>query len=180
MPVVATWCPADAALDMLLPLGLAVSAGTCIVIDLDPNGSRVGDRPTLAELVGEGAERRHLEPSRTGVGYLANGGVDAMDAAPIISAIVERWPAAVLKCDPRSTRPAGSIASASLLPEPHTRVLRAPVVYQRCGFSPRTAPNGIVLPPIRRRTAELLLSGRAPRRSDRWIRSLRSVWGTRA
>ena len=177
MPVVATWSPADAALDVLIPLGLAVAAGTCVVIDLDPHGPRFDDARTLADLAREGAERRHLEPQGAGVAYVANGGVDAADASVVIRGIAERWPAAVLKCDARAPRPAGSIAVATLLPEPHTKAYRPPVVYQRSGFSPGRAPDGLVLPTVARRTAELLLAGRRPRRSDRWIRSLRGVWG---
>ena len=177
MPVLATWTPADAALDVLVPLGLAVSAGTCVVVDLDPGGPSLGAGPTLAELVRHGPERRHLDPPRSGVGYLANGGVEAEEATDVVRAIVDRWPAAVLRCDPRGARPEGAIALAALLPEPLTSVHRPPVVYQRCGFSPRRAPQGLILPPAPRRTIELLLSGRRPRRSDRWIRALRTVWG---
>lgn len=177
MPVIATWSPADAALDVLVPLGLAVAAGTCVVVDLDPNGPTVGAGPTLADLAADGPERRHLEPRGAGVGYLTNGGVDPAEADDVIRGIVDRWPAAVLRCDPRSPRPAGSIAVATLLPEPYLRVHRPPAVYQRCGFSPQRAPEGLVLPAVGRRTVEALLGGRSPRRSDRWIRSLRPVWG---
>lgn len=179
MPVIAAWCPNDAALDVLVPLGLAVAAGTALVVDLDPEGPRVGPGPSLAELVSDGASRRHLEPVTDGVGFLANGGVDADDAVSVVRALAQRWPAVVLRCPSRHPRPDGAIGVVPLLPEPFTPRLAPPGVYQRCGFSPRSAPPGMVLPPIGRRTAELLLSGRRPRRSDRWIRAVGSLWGHR-
>jgi hypothetical protein len=180
VPVVATWCPADAALDIILPLGLAVAAGTCLVVDLDPHGPEIGSGPTLADLTRNGPERRHLEPRTGGAGFLANGGIDPVDAADVVSALVQRWPAVVLRCDARSARPKGAIGVVPLLPEPHLRLLRAPAIYQRCGMSPRTAPDGVVLPRIRRRTAAQLLAGRRPPRSDRWIRSLTPIWRAHA
>ena len=180
MPVLATWSPADLALGTLVPLGLAVAAGTCLVIDLDHDGPALGTHPTLADLVHHGAERRHLEPSGPGPAYLANGGVEADEAADIVSAMVERWPNAVLRCPGRAPRPTGAMAVLPLLPEPHLRVAEPPAVYQRIGISPRSAPTGPTLPPIPRRTAEALLSGRRPVRPDRWIRSVAGLWRSHA
>lgn len=180
MPLVATWSPADAALDILVPLGLAVAAGTCVVIDLEPMGPVVGSGPSLADLAADGPERRDLEPRGPGVAYLANGGIDPVEADGVIRGIADRWPAVVLRCDPRAPRPTGAIALATLLPEPYLRIHHPPAAYQRCGFSPQRAPEGVVLPTIRRGTVDALLAGRLPRRSDRWIRSLRPLWGTGA
>jgi hypothetical protein len=180
MPVVATWCPADAALDIILPLGLAVAAGTCLVVDLDPAGPAIGSGPTLADLAADGPERRHLEPRVREAGFLANGGIEPGAAADVVGALVERWPAVVLRCDSRAARPDGAIGVAPLLPEPHLRLLRAPAIYQRCGMSPRTPPDGVVLPRIPRRTAAQLLAGRRPPRSSRWIRSLVPIWRAHA
>ncbi len=177
MSVIATWSPADAALHTLVPLGLAVAAGTALVIDLDPEGARMGPGPTLADLVREGATRAQLEPSRRGPAFLPNGGIDPADAQEVIAGLCERWPGVVLRCPPRLDRPLGSIAVLPLLPEPHTLVAASPAVYQRCGFSPRSAPAGLVLPMPRRGTVEHLLGGRSPRGSDRWIRALVPLWG---
>lgn len=176
MSVIATWSPADAALHTLVPLGLAVAAGTALVIDLDREGARIGSGPTLADLVREGATRAQLEPSRRGPAFLSNGGIEPADAQELIAGLCERWPAVVLRCPPRLDRPVGSIAILPLLPDPHTLVAASPAVYQRCGFSPRHAPAGLVLPVPRRGTVEHLLGGRSPRRSDRWIRALQPLW----
>lgn len=181
MSVLATWSPADLALGTIVPLGLAVAAGTCLVIDLDHDGlAPPGTHPTLADLVRHGAERRHLEPTVPGPAYLANGGVEVHEAADIVSAMVERWPNAVLRCPGRAPRPAGATAVLPLLPEPHVRVAEPPAVYQRIGISPRSAPPGVTLPPIPRRTAEALLAGRRPVRPDRWIRSVATLWRSHA
>ncbi len=177
MSVIATWSPADAALHTLVPLGLAVAAGTALVIDLDSEGARLGSGPTLADLVREGATRAQLEPTRRGPAFLSNGGIEAADAQQLISGLCERWPSVVLRCPPRLERPVGAIAVLPLLPDPHTLVAAAPAIYQRCGFSPRHSPAGLILPPPRRGTVEHLLGGRSPRRSDRWIRALEPLWG---
>lgn len=176
MPVIATWSPADAALDILAPLGLAVAAGTALVIDGDPSGPVVGTGPTLAQLQSEGPTRTQLEPTGRGAAFLANGGVTIEQAADVIRALIERWPAVVLRCEARGPRPEGAVGFAPLLPEPHTIRLSEPAVYQRCRLSPAESPNGSVLPVPQRRTVERLLAGRAPMRSDRWIRSLADVW----
>lgn len=177
MPVIATWSPADAALDILVPLGLVAGVPSGLVIDLDPNGPNLGGEWTLADLVRQGPSRSHLEPPRRARAFLTNGGVPAEDAAPVVSALVDRWPATVLRCAPRLPRPEGSIAFVPLLPEPFTAGFPGETVYQRTAFSPRTAPVGVTLPPPRRRTVACLLAGQSPPK-DRWIRALGALWGT--
>src|SRR4030066_639874 len=53
MPALAIWTPEDGVLGALAPLGLAASAGTALVIDLDPLGPRYPGEPSLADLVRE-------------------------------------------------------------------------------------------------------------------------------
>ena len=178
VPVLATWSPVDAVLGTLVPLGLGVAAGTAVVVDLDRSGPPMGGGPTLADLVERGPTRAELEPRTGSVAYLRNGGIDAPDAAEVIGALVDRWPAVVLRCSGRHARPSGSVAIAPLLPEAHAVQFDPPILYQRCGFSPHARPDGHVLPAPRRRTVELLLSGRSPSRRDRWIRSLSTLWGS--
>lgn len=180
MPVIATWSPLDAALDAVVPLGLAVAARTCLVIDLDPDGPAMGTGPSLADLVRDGAERRHLEPQGRGPAFLSNGGVEAADAVDVVAAVVDRWPAVVLRCPAKDARPDGAVALLPLLPEPFLRVASPPAAYQRCGFSPTATPPGLVLPRPRRRTLEALLGGRRPPRVDPWIRAVGRLWGPHA
>ena len=187
MPVLATWSPLDAALDILLPLGLVASTGSGLVIDLDPEGPRLGPGPTLADLVRSGPTLEQLEPpqtARTGKGFggkasgfLSNGGVNAGEATPVVAAMIERWPSVVLRCSPRDAQPPGSIAALPLLPEPFTPVGTGRVVYQRCAFSPRRKPEGVVLPIPRRRTVEALFAGRRPpSKRDPWLRAVARLW----
>lgn len=177
MSVLATWSPLDAALDILLPLGLVASARSGLVVDLDPDGPRLGDGPTLADLVRSGPTRSQLEPAGSGSGFLSNGGVEPAEATSVVAALIERWPRVVLRCSPRDVRPPGSIAALPLLPEPFTPALGGTVVYQRCAFSPRSRPEGLVLPIPKRRTVEALFGGRRPAtRRDPWLRSVSTLW----
>ena len=176
MPVVATWSPFDATLDVLVPLGLATVAPTCLVVDLDPDGPDAGSGATLAELVSEGPTRRQLDPIDGASAYLANGGVELGEAERVVGELVRRWPFVVLKCPRTSEPPADALALVPLLPEPYLRRVRPPLLYQRCGFSPRRHPPGPTLPRPRRSTVAALLEGREPVGRDRWLRALSGVW----
>ncbi len=178
MPVIATWSPVDAALDVLAPLGLAAADGTCLVVDLDPHGPRFPGPHTLADLVRRGPTAAELKPIQRGTAVLANGGVEPAQATAVLAALGAEWPAVVLRCPPRGPRPEGAIAFAPLLPEPFSIALTDPLVYQRTAMSPRTDPGGMVLPMPSRSTIASLLALRAPLRRDRWLNRLRTVWRT--
>ncbi len=176
MPVLAVWSPADAILDVAVPLALVASVPTGIVVDLDPDGPVVGEGPSLAELVAEEPTAEQLRPVAGAAAYLSNGGVDADDAWPVVEALAARWPAVVLRCAPRLQRPASALAVLPLLPEPFTLRADGRCVYQRIGVSPGVTPDGPVLPRPRRGTIAALLTGRRPGR-DRWMRSVAALWG---
>ena len=177
MPVIATWSPVDATLDILAPLGLAAASGTCLVVDLDPHGPRLPGSHSLADLVRRGPTAAELRPAQRGTAILPNGGVEASRAATVLTALAGEWPAVVLRCPPRGPRPDGAIAFVPLLPEPFSIAAPEPVVHQRTAMSPRSDPGGMVLPLPSRATIASLLALRAPARRDRWLRSLRTVWG---
>jgi hypothetical protein len=149
MPVLATWSPFDALLDVVAPLGLAASVGTALVVDLDPHGPAPEATYTLADLVRRGPTGAELGPTSRGTAFLANGGVDAADAAPVVP----------------------------LLPDPFGLSGPEPVIYQRYAMSPPGPAGAFVLPPPSVRTVVSLLEHRMPVRRDRWIKGLRSVWG---
>ncbi|MGI9586063.1 MAG: hypothetical protein ACR2N7_10780 [Acidimicrobiia bacterium] len=176
MPVIATWSPADAALGVLVPLGLACAATTGLVIDLDPRGPKVGSGPTLADLVSDGPTRAQLEPRSGAAAFLSNGGIDPDDAFDVVAAFADRWPAVVLRCSPRIDEPHEGVTFLPLLPEPYGLKANGNVVYQRCAFSPRDHPGAPTLPRLTARTVRRLLSGQTPRYRDPWIRALRDVW----
>ncbi len=177
MPVLATWSPTDHMLGLVVSLGLAVAAKTCLVVDLDLDGPRLGSSRTLADLVREGPTRADLEPERNGPAFLANGGVSVGEAGEVLQALARRWPALVLRTALAQERPVGSIVVAPLLPDRIAPRFRPPRILQRTGFSPSKAPEvgSILLPPPRRRTVQLLLSGSQPT-GDRWLRTLAGAW----
>lgn len=176
MPVIATWSPVDAALGVLVPLGLVSAAGTGLVIDLDPDGPMVGHGPTLADLVVDGPTKAQLEPRKGAAAYLPNGGVSPADAYEVVSAFTDRWPAVVLRCSPRVEQPNDGVALLPLLPEPYGLTARGTVVYQRCAFSPKNRPDAPTLPRLRQGTIGRLLAGQSARKRDPWVRALRDVW----
>jgi hypothetical protein len=177
MPVLATWSPFDAVLDVVAPLGLAASVGTALVVDLDPHGPAREATYTLADLVRRGPTGAELGPTSRGTAFLANGGVDAADAAPVVEALAQRWPSVVLRCPPRVEAPPGAITFVPLLPDPFGLSGPEPVIYQRYAMSPPGPAGAFVLPPPSVRTVVSLLEHRMPVRRDRWIKGLRSVWG---
>lgn len=176
MPVIATWSPVDAALGVLVPLGLVSAVETGLVIDLDPDGPIMGRGPTLADLVVDGPTKTQLEPRKGAAAYLTNGGVSPADAYEVVSAFADRWPAVVLRCSPRADEPNDGVALFPLLPEPYGLTASGAVVYQRCSFSPKNRPDAPILPRLTHGTVARLFAGQSVRKRDPWIRALRDVW----
>ncbi len=167
----------DGLLGALAPLGLAASAETALVIDLDPSGPRYPGTGSLAQLVDDQPRRQDLEPARSGLAVLRNGGVAYEKATEVVGALVAGWPAVVLRL-PSGQRPPSGTVGLSLLPLVPGGLFEAPpgpVVYQPLGFSMSPPEAGITLPLLSRRVAGALLGGHVPRRS-RWIRAWGSLW----
>jgi hypothetical protein len=167
----------DGLLSTLAPLGLAAAAPTALMVDLDPEGPAYPRDASLARLVADGPTARDLQPSRTGLAALRNGGVDYDDAEHVIDALGEGWPNVVLRV-PRAiaTRPIAPIVPVvplfpGLLSIPQSR----PAVFQDAGFRVKPTAPGPILPRPGRRTIAALLEGRVDARS-RWIKAWREVW----
>ncbi len=176
MPALAIWSPEDGVLGAIAPLGLAAAAGTALVVDLDPFGPRYPGAGSLAELVADGPKRSDLEPSRRGVAVLANGGIEPESAAPVLDAIVEGWPAVVLRLPPTHDGSSGAIPVLPLVPGGLLRELGPPAVYQRSGWRVPSPEGAVVLPRPRRSTLGMLLTGMAPPPGDRWVAAWRPLW----
>ena len=86
MPALALWTPEDGLLGALAPLGLALAAGTALVVDLDPLGPHYPGTTSLADLVAEGPRQADLKPAHRGVAVLRNGGVAPAAAAEVVAA----------------------------------------------------------------------------------------------
>lgn len=175
MTVLGIWCPDDAVLGAVAPLALAASAGTALVVDVDPEGTDYRRAGTLAALVRDGPTRRQLHPTRRGVAVLANGGITAGEAAEVIDALVAGWPRVVLR-HPPGPRPDGPrvVPVHPLVPgrpvDPST-----PAVYQRGPWAVDLPPPAVVLPRAGPGAVRCLLEGRRPGPS-RWLRHWRRVW----
>ena len=171
------WIPSDAVLAAIAPIGLAASVGTGLVVDADPNGPRYPGAVTLAELVARGPRRAELEPPRSGVAILRNGGVRWEDAAEVLAALEKGWPhVAVRHVGPK--RPDGdAVAVATDLPGVLSIDTNGPLVVQRTKRKPSKVGD-VMLPRPARRLVAALLEGHLPGPS-RWVRAWKPVWELR-
>jgi hypothetical protein len=178
MPALAIWTPEDGVLGALAPLGLAASAGTALVVDLDPLGPRYPGTSSLAQLVQEGPRRSDLAPSRRGAAVLRNGGVGPGEAAEVVRALVEGWPHVVLRlpCRPApEAPPAPLVELRPLLPGALYPDGSGAAVYQRTGFRVPPPGPGPMLPVPRPAEVAGLLAG-VVEPGARWVRAWRVVW----
>ena len=179
MPALALWTPEDGLLGALAPLGLALAAGTALVVDLDPLGPSYPGSSSLASLVAEGPRKADLRPSRRGVAVLRNGGVSPAAAAEVVAALVAGWERVVLRLPPRPAPAPGAVPVVPvrlLLPGglfPHDA---SPAVDQATRAPMRLPGPGLRLPRPGPGTVDALLGGRRPAAGDRWVRSWRPVW----
>jgi hypothetical protein len=179
MPALALWTPEDGLLGALAPLGLALAAGTALVVDLDPLGPHYPGSASLAGLVAEGPRRADLSPARRGVAVLRNGGVSPAAAAEVVAALAAGWDRVVLRLPPRPAPLPGGIAVVPvrlLVPGglfPHDGT---PAVYQATRAAQRLPGPGLRLPRPGPGTVAALLEGRRPAAGDRWVRAWRPVW----
>lgn len=177
MSVLAVWTEGDGLLSAVAPLGLAASAGTALVVDLDPAGPAYPGAVSLAELVTDGPRRTDLAPTRKGMAVLPNGGIAVDEAADLVRALVAGWPEVVLRVDSPET--AGGLAPVvpvrPLLPGFLTPTTEDPAVFQDCGFGVAAPAPGPVLPPPAAGLLKGMLEG-VIAGSSRWVRTWRSVW----
>lgn len=178
MPALAVWTPEDGLLGALAPLGLALSARSALVVDLDRGGPRYpGDR-SLADLVDGGVRRADLEP-RPGVAVLRNGGVAPDRVAEVLSALLEAHPRVVLRLPPRPVPegiPVPVVPVRLLLPGTVFPVPAVPAVFQATPAPARMPAEGVRLPVPRPGTVAALLVGRRPPAGDRWVRAWSAAW----
>jgi hypothetical protein len=176
MPALAIWSPEDAVLGAVAPLGLAAAAGTALVVDLDPHGPRYPGSGSLAALVADGPRRSDLSPDRRGVAVLANGGIDREDARAVIDALVDGWPAVVIRLPGDYAGGAGAVPVVPLVPGDLLSVYGSDAVFQQAGWRVPSPDAAIVLPRPRRSTISMLLTGMSPPPADRWVGAWRELW----
>ena len=178
MPALAIWTPEDGLLGALAPIGLALAAGSAVVIDLDPGGPQYPGQRSLADLATEGVQRSDLEPRR-GVAVLRNGGVAPADAAGAVAALLDAHDRVVVRLPPRPVPdgvPLPVLPVRLLLPGAWFPLPPTPAVFQGTPALVRLPAEGVRLPVPRPATVAALLVGRRPPRGDRWVRSWEPVW----
>ncbi|MEX2323578.1 MAG: hypothetical protein WEA29_07380 [Acidimicrobiia bacterium] len=178
MPVLAVWTPLDGLLGALAPVGLALSAGDALVVDLDPGGPAYPGERSLADLVVDGPRKPDLTPRR-GVGVLRNGGVAPERSRAVVEALVGAHPTVVLRLPPRPAPEGGRwpVVPVRLLIPGGWFEAPGPAVFQATPAWETMPAIGVRLPVPSPDTVRAILLGRRPSSRDRWVRAFRSVWG---
>lgn len=169
------WTFGDGLLSWLAPFALAAAAGTGLVIDLDATSDVTGPGRSLAELVEEGPSGVELNPQRSGLGFLPNGGVEASRAREVIAALKVGWPAVVLRSPVQRGEFAPVVPVLPLLPGMFRLRFAGPAVYQASLTGEKAPSPGLTLPRPSASTVRALATGCVPRRS-RWVRAWQQVW----
>ncbi len=179
MQVLATWAPEDGILGAVAPLGLAHAQQSCLVVDLDEAGPHYpGDR-SLADLVESGPTRADLEPSRSGLAILRNGGVGWKESTEVVQALVSGWPAVVLRLPASGLETRWpTVRVRPLLPGNLFGPPESGVVYQRSGWQVPVPASSVALPVPRPVVLAALLAGVRPPPSA-WTRAWSRVWSRR-
>lgn len=148
----------DPVLSMLAALGLAVSAGTAIVLDQT--------HPAEVDV-----DRVLAVPVRPGVAVVRLGG----EQGAALPSLTARWPAVVVR-NPAPDWTGPLIPVRPLIGGLLTEEWSGPAVWQPVWGGIRRHGPGPVLPRLPSGTARALLSGRVPARS-RWVQAWKGVWG---
>lgn len=172
-PILGVWSP-DPILSLVGPIGLAVSVGTALIVDLTATTRQPSQR-TLADLIADGPILSELSPGRPGVAFLSGGAADPVAATELIEALATHWPAIVVRVPEGAT----SFATVPVVPLFPGRLAPISVpahgVWQPVGGGADPPGPGPVLPRLRPGTVRRMLAGQIPRRS-RWIDAWRPVW----
>lgn len=163
----------DPVLSMVAPVGLAVAAGTALVVDLATTTRQAGR--SLADLVADGPSLHELSPGRPGVALLPGGDVDRDAAIDVVYQLAGHWPAIVVRVsDPDF--PFATVPVVPLFPGRFASVsLPARAVWQPVLGGGDPPGPGPVLPLLRPGVVRRILGGQMPRRS-RWITAWGPVW----
>ena len=162
----------DPVLSWIGPIGLALAAGTALIIDVRTR--YLPGTKTLAQLMLDGPRLFDLSPGRRGVATIASGSMSSDEIARAIEVLAGRWPALVVRSDgelwPGPTVPYRAILPGFLRPGDLIPSVWQPAI----GVSVPSLP-GPVLPRLGRRPVMAMLEGKTPQ-ARRWVESWRAIW----
>ena len=161
----------DPTLSFLGAIGLAASASTALVVDLE-GGLRTPRR--LADLEDGGPTLLELSLGRTGIALVGGGHLEADRSPSLIEVLAARWPAVVVRCRAGGW-PGPTVPFRAILPGTLFDSQGDPAVWQPWGSRAKPPGPGPVLPNLGSGLTRQLLSGRLPARS-RWINAWSKVW----
>lgn len=164
----------DPVLSVAAPLGLAASAGTCLMVDLQGD-LQIPQARTLEDVAVDGPRLDELSPGRPGVAVMTVGRLGLAEAEQLIGEIAKRWPAVVVRTPPHGWA-SRVVPVIPLLPGWAAPLPSGAAVWQSVAAGSSAPGPGPILPRLRSSTVRMLLTGRLPARS-RWIRSWSQVWG---
>lgn len=173
MAVLRIWTVHDGLLACVAPLGLAASVETALVIDMDPQGPAYPGPASLADLVERGPRLADLQPQRSGLAVLRNGGISE-GHEEVVEALCAGWPHVVLR-QPRSAFAEAEVPVIPALSGPLSHSFDQPHVAQRTGLGQASENAIVTLPRLSRSNLAGLLSGTIRPRS-RWVRAWKPVW----
>ena len=166
------WTVHDGLLSSVAPLGLAAAVNTALVVDLDPDGPNYPGTASLADLVFQGPRLVDLEPQRSGLAVLRNGGI-AEGYEEVVDALCSGWPHVVLR--QTASDGDGVVPVVPALGGMLDRTVERPHVAQRTGLGQPAPGATVTLPRLSRSLLSGLLAG-ALRPRSRWVRAWKPVW----
>ncbi len=162
----------DQVLSWIGPIGLALAAGTALIVDVRPR--HLPGTKSLAQLMVDGPSLLDLSPGRRGVATIASGSLGSDELTQAVDVLAGRWPALVVRSDgklwPGPTVPYRAILPGFLRPEE-----LIPSVWQPSNGVPVPSLPGPVLPRLGRRAVMAMLEGKTPQ-ARRWVDSWRAIW----
>lgn len=163
-------CSDDPVLRWVGPIGLALSIGTALVVDLVGQG--VGR--TLVDVHADGPKLDELSPGRSGVASMPAGPIDSATLDEAVFLLARSWPAVVVRSDGKRWTGA-SVPYRPIYPGVLRNADTSPAVWQPTMSSSASNLRGPVMPRLSGGSTLAMLEGRRPM-AKRWVRSWRRVW----
>lgn len=160
----------DPVLRWVGPIGMALSVGTALIVDL----SHCGGGRTLADISTEGPRLEELSPGRSGVATISAGPLSVESIGETVALLAESWPAVVVRSDGLRW-PGAQVPYLGALPGVLATDHSGPAVWQLASGARHESLKGVVMPHLSSRAMRAMLEGRNPTQR-RWVGAWRRVW----